>query len=175
MQRAPVRGGCTRRDTLRGNVSRCLGYISGFVCGEGSFQLSRGNPRFAIHFRADDRPLLELLATTTGLGKVNDNRPAPPLNPSSTWTVAARAELAQLADLLREGGLAGRKRQQMETWAVAVDEVCSARRLLVRPRRELIALAAERLRQHRAYRPPERDDLLELGRRDIRCRVARRH
>jgi hypothetical protein len=145
-----------------------LGYISGFVCAEGCFAFSNGRPRFSVHLRQDDRPLLELLSTVTGLGKVSSHSPVAPNNPSSTWTVAAQAEMANLADLLREGGLAGRKRSQMEAWAVAVDEVCSARRLSVRPRRELIDLAAERVKGLRVYRPPEREDLLELSRRDLR-------
>ena len=107
-------------------------------------------------------------SSTTGLGKVSSHMSAHPVNPSGTWTVAAHAEMADLGDLLREGGLAGRKRMQMEAWAIAVDEVCSARRHSMRPRRELIALAAERLSQLRVYRPPEREDLLEIARRDLR-------
>jgi hypothetical protein len=76
-----------------------LGYISGFVCAEGSFSLSGGRPTFAIHLRQDDRPLLELLAGMTGLGAVYDHRPYPPLapNPSSTWNVTAHQQLARLS------------------------------------------------------------------------------
>jgi hypothetical protein len=162
-------GGGAPRPMPFGLRKHFLGYISGFVCAEGCFAISKGRPRFSVHLRQDDRPLLELLSTATGLGKVSNHSPAPPNNPSSTWTVAAQAEMANLADLLRKGGLAGRKRSQMEAWAVAVDEVCSARRLSVRPRQELIALATERLRQLRLYRPPERDELLELARRDLRA------
>ena len=137
-----------------GRRQQLLGYISGFVCAEGCFSLSTGRPQFVIHLRQDDRPLLELLSTATGLGKVNSHAPAPSANPTCSWTVAAQSELAQIADLLREGGLAGRKRREMEAWAVAVDELCSARRLAVRPRRELIAVAAARLKALRTYRAP---------------------
>jgi hypothetical protein len=151
-----------------GSRRELLGYISGFACAEGYFCLSRGRPRFVIHVRQDDRPLLELLSVATGLGKVNTHAPAPAANPTCSWTVAAYAELARLSDLLREGGLSGRKRREMETWAVAVDELSSAQRMRAPPNRELVALAAGRLGGIRAYRPPAPTELLAVSRRDLR-------
>jgi hypothetical protein len=145
-----------------------LGYISGFVCAEGCFGMSGGRPRFSIHLRQDDEPLLRLLANETGLGNVTSHLPAPPLNPSSTWTVSGRAQLAELRDLLWDAGLAGRKLRELEIWATAVDELGRAARLHVHPRRELLQRARERLAAARAYQPAERADLLELPRRDLR-------
>jgi hypothetical protein len=140
-----------------------LGYISGFASAEGCFGLWDARPRFSIHLRQDDQPLLELLASTTGLGTVTLHRPQPPLNPSATWTVGARADLAELTNLLRRGGLIGRKRTEMEVWAVAVDELNDP----APTRREVLEAARDRLAAVRAYRPPPHTDLLRLPSRDL--------
>jgi hypothetical protein len=145
-----------------------LGYISGIVSAEGCFQFSREKPQFAIHLRQDDRPLLELLASTTGLGRIYNHRAAPPLNPSTSWKVYARPELPALLTLLWEAELAGRKRIELETWAVAVEELGSADRHHVHPREEILRLAAHQLRKLRTYRPSTRA-VLDLPRRDMRA------
>jgi hypothetical protein len=139
-----------------------LGYISGFLSAEGCFGLSDARPRFSIHLRHDDKPLLELLASATGLGKVSEHRPPPPHNPTATWTIASRADLAEFAALL-QGGLSGRKLRELEVWASAVDELNRAV-----PQREVLEAARDRLAEVRAYRPPERTDLLRLPGRDLR-------
>jgi hypothetical protein len=149
-----------------------LGYISGFVCAEGCFGISNGRPRFTIHLRQDDEPLLRLLADETGFGKVTCHRPTPPLNPTVTWTVAGRAQLAELRDLLWEGGLTGRKLREMEIWGEAVDELSRAARIGVRPRRDVLESAGERLRALRVYRPCERSELLRLPGRDLRAEAV---
>ena len=138
------------------------GYISGFVAAEGCFYFSSGRPRFSIHLRQDDRPLLELLASSTGLGKVSEHRPAPPLNPSATWNIAAGGELAELRGLLLRGGLSGRKLKELDVWGDAVDELNR-----VVPCRDVLEQAKEQLASVRAYRPPERAQLLQLPRRDL--------
>ena len=182
-------GGATRRSELRrlktelaaarrfGGGEQCasrwdtrtqfLGYISGFVCAEGCFGLSDGRPRFSVHLRQDDEPLLQLLAEETRLGNVTRYRPAPPLNPAATWTITRRSELGELRDLLLEAGLPGRKLREMEMWGAAVDEYARAKRLGRRPRRALIERARERLAAARMYRSPERAQLLELPGRDV--------
>jgi hypothetical protein len=144
-----------------------LGYISGFVCAEGCFGMSGGRPRFSIHLRQDDEPLLRLLAAETGLGKVTSHRPRLPLNPSARWTIAGRAQLAELRDLLWHAGLTGRKLREMEVWGAAVDELNRGARPGVVPRRDVLEAAGERLREVRAYRPPQRSDLLRLPGRDL--------
>ncbi len=142
--------------------SQLLGYISGFVSAEGCFTFSGQRPRFCIHLRADDRPLLDLLAEATGLGRVTDYRPGGGLNPSSAWTISGAAQLAALRDLLCEADLAGRKRRQMDAWAAAVDEVNRPS-----PQREVLDAARERLAAVRAYQP-QRTALLQLPGRDLR-------
>ena len=130
--------------------------------------MSNGRPRFSIHLRQDDEPLLRLLANETRLGNVTSHRPAPPLNPSSTWTVCGRAQLAELRDLLWDVGLTGRKLRELEIWAAAVDELDRAARLHVHARRPLLERVRARLAAARAYHPAQRADLLELPRRDLR-------
>jgi hypothetical protein len=140
-----------------------LGYIRGFASAEGCFGLSSGRPVFSVHLRADDRALLELLAAATGLGRVNLHRPVALLNPSATWTIAARAELSQFIDLLGRGGLSGRKLKELEVWGEAVAELNR-----VAPRREMLEAARERLADVRAYRPPH-----QAGLRDRLARAPR--
>ena len=151
-----------------GSDRQTLGYISGLVCAEGCFQFGRHRPRFAMHLRHDDRPLLEGLRSTTGLGSIHDYDPGRPLNPSSSWVVAARDELEQLTRMFYSAGLAGRKGVEFETWAVAVHELCSSAKLGVRPRETMLRLAADRLRAMREYQPSTRA-LLQLSRRDVRA------
>jgi hypothetical protein len=161
-------GGGARSPTPFASRKQLLGYISGFVCAEGCFAMSGNRPRFSILLRQDDEPLLRLLAAGTGLGNVTMHRPAPPLNPSASWTVAARAQLAELRDLLWEDGLTGRKLGEMEAWGVGVDEVMRGVQPGAVPRPPVLEAAAARLRETRAYRPPERRDLLKLPGRDLR-------
>jgi hypothetical protein len=167
--RAARRFGGGRTEVLPLSVGsrQRLGYISGLVAAEGCLGIWNGRPRFTMHLRQDDRPLLELLRSTTGLGAIYDHRPSAPLNPSSTWTVTSRAHVGELADLLRRADLPGRKGAELEIWAVAVDELRSAHRLGVRPRKPLMQLAAGKLRASRTYRAATRE-LLELPRRDLR-------
>jgi hypothetical protein len=167
---AARRFGGGRRAALPFSESRRLrlGYISGIIAAEGCFGIWNGRPRFAMHVRQDDRPLLGLLASVTGLGKIYDHTPEPPLNPSSAWTISSRAQLGQLLDLLWEADLPGRKGLELDAWAVAVDELRSAHRLRVRPRKDLICLAAAKLRETRAYRAPTRE-LLKLPGRNLRA------
>jgi hypothetical protein len=152
---------------LSGSPRQRLGYISGLVAAEGCFGIWSDRPRFAMHLRQDDRPLLELLRSTTGLGTIYDHSPPGPLNPSSTWTIAARAQLGAMADMLHRADLPGRKGVELEIWAIAVDELRSARRLGLRPRKQLVQLAAVKLRASRVYRQSTRE-LLDLPRRDLR-------
>ena len=157
------------RDRLR------LGYIGGIVTAEGCFHFSRRQPRFSIHLRQDDRPLLELLAASTRMGRIYDHAPGPPLKPSSSWMVMTRRDLVRLIRLLRDADLPLRKRKQMETWSIAVDELARARRAHRWPRHELLDLSASQLRAMRVYRPSTRE-VLQLSRRDVRgeCLAALR-
>jgi hypothetical protein len=100
-----------------------LGYISGFVSGEGCFGLSRDRPRFSIHLRQDDRPLLELLAGATGLGRVQRAPVRPPLNPSATALEAAGLGDRRARAPHRPGGEARRASLRQQQRARIVDAV----------------------------------------------------
>jgi hypothetical protein len=160
--------GSPRALPLPGRLRLRLGYISGLVAAEGSFGFSNSRPRFSMHLRHDDKPLLALLAASTGLGRIYDHTPTPPLNPSSRWTLFASGDLAQLIALLREADLPGRKRAEMETWAIAVEELEGARRVCSPPRPPILGLAREQLRALRTYRPSTHE-LLTFPERDLRA------
>jgi hypothetical protein len=125
-----------------------------------------------MHLRGDDRGLLELLQSTTGLGAVYDHVPSKPLNRSSSWVVSAASELDRLLDLLRRAQLHGRKRDEMEAWSLAVDEIARAKRVAARPREALVRLSASRLGALREYRAPTRPPL-QLPSRDLRAESIR--
>jgi hypothetical protein len=161
-------GGGVRSPARFGKPRSFLGYISGFVCAEGCFGMSGTRPRFSIHLRQDDEPLLRLLAAETRLGKVTRHHPAAPLNPSATWTITAISELVALRDLLWDAGLTGRKLREFDVWASAVDELERGRRVGERPRRQRLERARQQLAATRAYHPPERAELLTLPQRDLR-------
>ena len=92
-----------------------LGYISGFVSAEGCFGLSNARPRFSIHLRQDDKPLLGL-ANATGLGKV---RAPPPAAAQPGGNLDRRrprgSRRAHRSAPARR--LSGRKLTQMDVWA----------------------------------------------------------
>jgi hypothetical protein len=67
--------GATSARRFAGPDTQTLGYISGLVCAEGCFQSNRSRPRFSMHMRHDERPLLELLRSTTGCGAIHDHDP----------------------------------------------------------------------------------------------------
>jgi hypothetical protein len=120
-----------------------------------------------MHVRQDERPLLELLRTTTQFGSISDHQPREPLNPTSTWTISARGQLERFAAMLYDAGLPGRKGVELRTWEIAVSELASAGRLRVRPRNKILHLTSTRLHALRQYQPSTRE-LLELPRRDVR-------
>jgi hypothetical protein len=161
-------GGAGAATPFVGSERLWLGYISGLVAAEGSFHFSPRRPRFALHLRQDDRALLTLLAERTGIGRIYDYVPPAPLNPSSTWSINAAHELAQLLTVLREADLPGRKRREMESWSIAVDEMARARGEMLLARIDLLRLSASQLRRDRLYRPST-GELLNLPRRDVRA------
>jgi hypothetical protein len=112
---------------LSAGRQQTLGYISGLVCAEGCFQLSTLRPRFSMHMRGDERPLLELLRDTTDCGRIYDHTPAGPLNPSSSWIVVSHGDVERLAETLYQADLPGRKGTELEPWFVGVAEVARRR------------------------------------------------
>jgi hypothetical protein len=123
-----------------------LAYLAGFITAEGCFQIYQRRPRLSVHLRADDRPLLEMLADVTGWGRVADHSPSG-LNPSSTWTIGRRFDVEDVVSCLRRVPLGGRKLADFRIWSEAVDEIGSRRRP------DVLDDMAAQLRAGRAYVP----------------------
>jgi LAGLIDADG endonuclease len=129
-------------------------YLGGFFTGEGSLTLNQARPRVTVNLRADDRPLLELFASSTGLGKLYDAPACGTSRPSTRWVILRHDELSPAVALLNAASLRGRKREQFLAWRRAALEIATGSRNGDRPDRELIELAVQELRRARIYRPP---------------------
>jgi hypothetical protein len=109
------------------SVPGLVQYIGGFFTGEGSFHLSRNAAWMAINLRSDDRPLLELLATETGLGKISSAPAWRNSRPASRWTVRRVDQLPAAIDMLGRVGLRGRKKREFAAWRSGALEFINAR------------------------------------------------
>jgi hypothetical protein len=92
------------------------GYLGGLVTGEGSFTYSKARPRFSIHMRADETPLLTAVAAEVGLGSIHKQPAYKTSAPSVTWCVHRPRDMAALVRWLDGLELAGRKLQQFRMW-----------------------------------------------------------
>jgi hypothetical protein len=102
-------------------------YLAGLTDGEGHFGIGARNVNsfycfFLIHLRADDRELLEELASETGLGRINIGRreQSGRRHPSFRWVVSRRDQCLAIVDLFEACPLRSRKRHVFEVWADAV-------------------------------------------------------
>lgn len=86
--------------------------LAGLADGEGCFAISRNHRKgthqccFIVGMRADDRPFLELMCASTGLGVVRHVMPTaltlqrrPGTNPQTHWRVERKAEVVALVRL----------------------------------------------------------------------------
>ena len=149
---ATRRFGAGSGDAVRapGSSEALSGYLHGFLCAESSFGVDRSHTGLTVHLRRDDRPLLEMLARTLGLGDVTDYPAYGSTRPSTIWRVARLEEVSRLAAWLDPARLRGRKAAELEVWLRAVTlrrEAKAAGR-----RANLDDLIAE-FRVARAYRP----------------------
>jgi hypothetical protein len=131
------------------------GFLHGLLCAEGSFELGRGHTGVRIHLRADDRPLLEMLARELGVGRVRDHRAYPPAKPSSSWLVTRLADAVALASHLDPALLRGRKAAELDVWLRAVAQRDAARRRGRHASRATMDRLIAELRSAREYRPSE--------------------
>jgi hypothetical protein len=143
------------------------GYISGFQMAEGHLRLTRDEIRATVQLRADDLPLLRMLASETGMGRVRIYRPTAPLNPVALWTIAARRDCAALASSLEDARLPGRKGKIARLWSDGIHARLGGDRTA-------LEAAVEALGRTRTYTAAAEGRLLELPRRDIReaCETA---
>jgi hypothetical protein len=156
------------RPALDGPAADLLAHLGGFFSGEGCFGLSGLQPRAVVKLRRDDRGILELFAERFGIGTVRDHSPYGNPNPSVTWLICARDELAATVRLFEAAVLRGRKRREFEVWREAAEERVWAR-IARRPTdRARLGLAGDRLAALRTYRPPRESSVAPAPARDAR-------
>lgn len=127
------------------------GYLAGLADGEGSFVIARTphahRCEFAIHIRADDRPLLEWCRETTGLGAIYTGRRVKQGGdqPSVRWSITRRAECVALVSIFEQYPLRSKKARDFVLWADAVR--CWTRKDFGRMAELYVALRATRVFQ----------------------------
>lgn len=108
-----------------------LHWFAGFVDGEGCFSVHRKvvngcevfDCQFSITLRADDRPILERIHRTLGMGtlsKPGAHRTGKD-NPKARYSISRKAHCLRLRDLLRAFPLRAKKAKDLELWSDALD------------------------------------------------------
>jgi hypothetical protein len=104
-------------------------WLAGFLDGEGCFFLKVVNRRqcgaylqahCAVSLRADDRGILEEIATVTGLGRVVDQKRHGSHSKMAAWIVESKADRFALIELLDEFPLRAKKRRDYALWREAL-------------------------------------------------------
>lgn len=110
-------------------------WFAGFFDGEGSLGIYPGYGERTgfrctakISLRADDRPILEEIAATLGIGRVYDDKKGRRngSNPCSAWIVEGREACAVLVAVLERYPLRAKKQRDFAIWADAVRAWCSS-------------------------------------------------
>lgn len=108
-----------------------LHWFAGFVDGEGCFSVHRKvvngcevfDCQFSITLRADDRPILERIHRTLGMGTLSkpDAHRTGKDNPKARYSISRKAHCLRLRDLLRAFPLRAKKAKDLELWSDALD------------------------------------------------------
>lgn len=107
-------------------------WLAGFADGEGCFSVhrmvARGHETYACQFqislRADDRPILERIQKTLGIGTLSSPRAhvGGDGNPKARYSVTSKRDCLALREVFRAFPLRAKKAVDFETWSHALDE-----------------------------------------------------
>jgi hypothetical protein len=103
-------------------------WFAGFADGEGSFLITRVGKSyrciFNLHLRGDDRPVLEEIHSTLGIGTLWDFPPYGQrgINKTTRWEVIRKQEVIELRDVFLTFPLRAKKANDFAIWSKAVDE-----------------------------------------------------
>src|SRR4051812_21475476 len=98
-------------------------FLAGLIDAEACFRLPSTNGganwacTFSLALRDDDGQLLVELHDLTRLGTLRNVPAAGTSRPQVVWSIERRPECEELADLLEQFPLRGRKRLETEIWA----------------------------------------------------------
>src|SRR5689334_15291323 len=104
-------------------------WISGFIDGEGSFNI-RATERntecvFCVAVRDDDAEILQRIQAHLGIGRIRLTNPPSGCrtnaNPQARWWVCSKADTAKLVAFLDAYPLQAKKRRDYEIWREAVE------------------------------------------------------
>jgi hypothetical protein len=135
--------------------------LAGFVDAEASFAIRPTNAGqnwscgFSLVQRDDDTPVLAEFQRLTGLGRLRARKVVRNSRSQTLWLITSKAECQQLAALLTQFPLRGRKRREFEVWAEAIRIWRSVHRSSCGRWMDL-AHAAVQLRALRRYVDPPR-------------------
>lgn len=138
------------------NLDPAFGHwLAGLIDGEGSFGIQRSGrylyPRFVLGLRDDNGDVVEDIQLRLGLGRIYRAQPRGNRNPACVWTVASRADVEELVEILDEYPLRAKKAAEYAIWRRAA-ELWSAVPEERRDSGQMIELQRE-LRATREYRP----------------------
>lgn len=107
-----------------------MNWFAGFVDGEGCFSVhKKGHAgtlesydcQFSVSLRRDDKPILEEIRRTLGIGTVADGKAGATGSPKARYCVSSKSDCLRLVEILRAAPLRAKKALDFEMWVEALD------------------------------------------------------